>query len=61
MPVAKRRSFAVSTGFRKDPRGPTRGDQPGDHRGVVGGGASEACGHAPPAELRPKVGDGMKG
>jgi hypothetical protein len=24
------------------PRGPTRGDQPGDHRGVVGGGASEA-------------------
>jgi hypothetical protein len=32
--MAKRRSFAVSTGFRKDPRGPTRGDQPGDHRGV---------------------------
>jgi hypothetical protein len=30
----KRRSFAVSTGFRKDPRGPTRGDQPGDHRSV---------------------------
>jgi hypothetical protein len=34
LPVAKRRSFAVSTGFRKDPHGPTRGDQLGDHRSV---------------------------